>query len=138
MREVILLVGMVIAMDLLNSFITALTLTWGLSTEDLPMLIRLRHHGSGMLRTKDYVQSLPHPINTNGFSNMEPLPLPISMCIDPQSPVHGMELDPGGYADQTSPMQVSGDMSCSDVGCLVVANEAPVKGTQPVQDITTC
>ena len=95
----------------------------------------LRHHGSGMLRTKDYVQSLPHPVNTNGFSNMEPLPLPASMRMGPQSPVCGMEvggMEPGGYADQASPMQVSGDMSCSDVSCLVVTNEAPVKGTQPL------
>ena len=96
----------------------------------------LRHHGSsGMLRTKDYVQNLPHPINSNGFSNIDPLPLPASMRMGPQSPVHGMEIggmEPGGYADQASPMQVSGDMSCSDVGCMVVANEPPVKGTQPL------
>lgn len=95
----------------------------------------LRHHGSGMLRTKDYVHNLPHPMNSNGFSNMEPLPLPASMRVGAQSPVHGMEIggmDPGGYVDQASPMQVSGDVPCSDVGCMVVTNEPLVKGTQPL------
>ena len=95
----------------------------------------LRHHGSGMLRTKDYVQSLPHPINSNGFSNIEPLPLPASMRMGAQSPVLGMEIggmEPGGYVDQSSPMQVSSDMACSDVRCMVVANEPLVKGTQPL------
>ena len=38
----------------------------------------------------------------------------------------------GGYVDQASPTQVSGDVPCSDVGCMVVANEPLVKGTQPL------
>lgn len=95
----------------------------------------LRHHGCSMVRTKDYVQSLPHAMNSNGFSNMNPLPLPDSMRVGAQSPVHGMEIggmEPGGYVDQASPMQVSGDMHCSDVSCMVVANEPVVKGTQPL------
>ena len=90
----------------------------------------LRHHGSGMLKTKVYIHNLPHPMNNNGFSNMEPLPLPASMRVGAQSPVHGMEIggmDPGGYVDQASPMQVSGDVSCSNVGCVVVANEHLMK-----------
>ena len=86
----------------------------------------LRHHGSGMMRTKDFVQNLPHPVNSNDFSNVNPLPLPASMRMAPQSPVCGMEIsgmEPGVYADQTSPMQLS-----SDVGCMV----EPVKETQPL------
>ena len=49
--------------------------------------------------------------------------------------LHGMKIggmEPGGYVDQASPMQVSGDVPCSDVGCMVVANEPLVKGTQPL------
>lgn len=94
----------------------------------------LRHHGSGMNRAKDYVQNLPQSINNN-FSNMEPLPLPASMRMGAQSPVLGMEIggmESGGYVDQPSPMQVSGDMTCSDIGCMVVTNEPLAKGTQPL------
>jgi len=86
--------------------------------------------GGGMLRTKEYVQSLPQHGMNNSFSNMEPLPLPASMQGSrngAQSPIPGMEMEPVSYVDQSSPMQVSGDMSCADI---VVATEPFV--TQPL------
>ena len=96
-----------------------------------------RTGGGGMLRTKEYVQSLPQRTMNNNFSNMEPLPLPASMQGSrnrngAQSPIPGMEMagmEPASYMDQSSPMQVSGDMSCADI---VVATESFVKGTQPL------